>query len=117
MHVTDLISALRQEVEKRAYFSRMEVLDQSATLLKARLYVSPDLFVQVYRNDHFDTTNLVLIHNGQRVYARDQLGGVWHRHTADAPHLHDTSGEGRQPVTLSEFLNEVETVLALLELP
>ncbi len=117
MSIADLLVALRQQVESRAYFSRLEVLDQSATLLKARLYVSPDLFVQVYRNDRFDTTNLVLIHNGQRIYARDQLGGAWHRHTAIAPHRHDSSGEGQMPVNLSEFLNEVETVLVALGLP
>jgi hypothetical protein len=117
MNVADLLVALRQEVRRRAYFSRLEVLDQTATLLKARLYISPDLFLQVYRNDHFDTTNQVLIHNGQRIYARDQLGGVWHRHTTTAPDWHDTSAEGIRPVNLSEFLDEVETVLASMGLP
>jgi hypothetical protein len=60
---------------------------------------------------------LVLLRAGQRIYARDQLGGVWHRHTAAAPHLHDTSDEGRRSVSLSEFLDEVETVLAAMGLP
>ena len=117
MNVADLLVALHDEFRNRAYFNRLEVLDQTATLLKARLYISPDLFLQVYRNDHFDTTNLVLLHNGQRIYARDQLAGVWHRHTTTAPDLHDTSAEGIRPVNLSEFLNEIETVLATLGLP
>ncbi|MBN1887775.1 MAG: hypothetical protein JW850_07280, partial [Thermoflexales bacterium] len=72
---------------------------------------------QVYRNDRFDTTNLALIHNGQRIYARDQLGGRWHRHTVAAPCQHDATIEGCRAVTLSEFLDEVETVLAALGLP
>ncbi len=117
MSVIELLRALHQEARSRIYIVRLDVLDQSSTMLKARLYISPELFVQVYRNDHFDTTNLVLIHNGQRVYARDQLDGVWHRHVAGDPHLHDTSAEGRRPVELSEFLDEVETVLAEKELP
>jgi len=117
MNVVQLLSALHQESKTRAYIRRLDVLEQSQTLLKARLYISPGLFVQVYRNDRFDTTNLVLIHNGQRIYARDQLGGVWHRHTIAAPHLHDTSAEGRRPVDLSEFLDEVETVLATMGWP
>lgn len=117
MNVADLLAALHSERRARAYFSRLEVLDQTATLLKARLYISPDLFLQIYRNDHFDTTNLVLIHNGQRVYARDQLAGVWHRHTVTEPDLHDTSAEGQRSVPLFEFLNEVESVLASLGLP
>lgn len=117
MKVTDLLAALHQELERRTYLSRLEILDQSATLLKARLYVAPDLFVQVYRNERFDTTNLVLIYNGERIYARDQLGGVWHRHTTAAPHLHDTSDAGMQATNLVEFLNEVESILAQLGLP
>ena len=117
MSVVELLLALRQEAGGRAYINRLDVLDQSSTQLKARLYISPDLFVQVYRNDRFDTTNLVLIHNGQRMYARDQLGGLWHRHTMTDPHLHDTSPDGRQPVSLSRFLDEVEVVLAALNLP
>jgi len=64
MNVADLLVALHNESKSRAYFSRLEILDQTATLLKARLYILPELFVQVYRNDYFDTTNLVLIHNG-----------------------------------------------------
>lgn len=93
------------------------VLDQSASLLKARLYIGAELFIQVYRNDRFDTTNLVLMYNEQRVYARDQPGGVWHRHTTADPQAHDASTAGRQPVGLAEFLNEVEDMLAVLELP
>jgi len=90
MNVARLLSVLHQESRTRAY---------------------------IRRNDRFDTTNLALIHNEQRIYARDQLGGAWHRHTIDAPHVHDTSAEGRRPVNLSEFLDEVETVLATMGLP
>ena len=117
MNVAQLLSVLHREAGSRAYVRRLDVLDQSPTLLKARLYVSSGLFVQVYRNDRFDTTNLVLIHNGQRIYARDQLDGVWHSHVTAALHLHDTSAEGRRPVDLSEFLDEVEAVLATMGLP
>lgn len=117
MNVTDLLKALHSEARRRAYVERLVVLDHSSSLLKARLYISVDLFIQVYRNDRFDTTNLVLMHNEQRVYARDQLGGVWHRHTAAAPQAHDTSAAGREAVSLAEFLNEAEDVLAALGLP
>jgi hypothetical protein len=117
MSVADLVTALRQEAENRAYVTRVDVLDQTANVVKARLYISSALFVQVYRNDRFNTTNLALIHNGQRIYARDQLGGAWHRHTIVAPQVHDTSTEGCRPVNLSEFLDEVEAVLAAMDLP
>jgi hypothetical protein len=58
-----------------------------------------------------------LIYNGQRVYARDELDGHWHRHTYRTPEEHDTSKEGKRPVEISEFLDEVEKVLADLDLP
>jgi hypothetical protein len=115
--VEDLLSALHQEAKRRTYIRRLEVLDRTSNLLKARLHVSPGLFVQVYRNDHFDTTNLVLIYNERRVYARDQVGGTWHRHTITDPDAHDTSREGQRAVSLSEFLDEVEDVLTQMDLP
>lgn len=117
MNAAQLLFALQREARNRAYLRRLEVLDDSQSMLKARLHISTGLFVQVYQNDRLATTNLVLIYNGQRLYARDQLDGVWHRHTAAAPDLHDTSAEGRRQVELSEFLNEVEAVLTTMGLP
>jgi hypothetical protein len=117
VNVADLLATLHHEVASRAYFRRLDVLEQTATLLKARLPISVGLFVQVYRNDRFDTTNFVLIHNGQRIYARDQLDGVWRRHNVAAPEFHDTSPDGQIAITLAEFLDEIETVLTRLDLP
>ena len=117
MNASDLPANLEAELERRKYFIRMDVLEQTLSLIKVRLYISPDLFVQIYRNDKYDTANLALIHNGERVFARDELDGHWHRHTHLAPAEHDTSKEGRRPVTIAEFLDEVEVVLSALDLP
>jgi hypothetical protein len=117
MNVERWFDALRREAESRAYILRLDVLDHSQNMLKARLVISPDLFVQVYRNDLYDTTNLVVLYGGRRIYARDQLGGRWHRHTAEAPDVHDTSTEGSRSVELGEFLDEAEVVLAAMGLP
>lgn len=75
MNSAQVAEALHAATAARSYLRRVEVLDQSLNLIKARLYISPDLFIQVYRNDRFDTTNLALIHNQQRLYARDQVDG------------------------------------------
>lgn len=117
MNVEDLYESLQAEVQRRSYFEGFEVLEQTGSLLKARLLISPNLFVQVYHNDRFNTTNFALLHNGRRLYARDQLAGQWHRHTTENPSEHDKSPEGKREVTLMEFLNEVESVLAELDLP
>ena len=117
MSIDDLLDVLQEAALRRAYIRRSDILDRSANLIKARLIIAPDLFVQVYRNDRFDTTNFALIYNGQRIYARDQVSGYWHRHTATQPDQHDTSAEGLRPIDLPEFLDEVETILAALGLP
>ena len=117
MKVEELPAILGKEFERRKYFVRMAVLEQTLSLVKIRLYISPDLFVQIYRNDRYQTTNLVLIYNGQRLYARDELDGRWHRHTYRKPDEHDRSKEGRRPVEISEFLDEVEQALVALDLP
>jgi len=117
MNVSDLLVTLQKEKALRAYILRMDLLEQTQSLIKVRLYIAPELFIQVYRNDQFDTLNLVLIYNGQRLYGRDRLGGVWHRHDLTAPDQHDKSPEGQRSLTLPEFLDEVETVLAAMGLP
>jgi hypothetical protein len=117
MSISDRLRDLYRAASDRIYIDRLEILYQSATLVKARLYISPDLFVQFYRNERFDTTNMVLIYNQQRLYARDQLNGIWHRHPMRDPHIHDTSLAGQQAVSLTQFLDEVEAVMAAMDLP
>lgn len=117
MMTADLLAALPAEIAGRPYFTHHEILAISASLIKARLHISDSLFIQIYRNDRFDTTNLALIYNGSRIYARDQLGGNWHRHEYEHPERHDHSRAGQTPVTLTEFLDEVETLLTKLGLP
>jgi hypothetical protein len=117
MNVNEWLRMLYQATDDRVYISRLEILEQSASLIKARLYISHDLFVQIYRNDRFDTTNMVLVYSNKRIYARDQLNGVWHRHPMSDPDLHDKSSAGQQPTDLAQFLDEVEAVLATMNLP
>ena len=117
MKAEELPAILGKELERRRYFIRQDVIEQTLSLVKIRLYISPDLFVQIYRNDRYQTTNLALIYNGQRLYARDELEGSWHRHTVRKPEDHDKSREDRRPVEIDEFLDEVENVLAALGLP
>lgn len=117
MNASELLTQLPFEAQRRPYILRLEALEITPSLVKARLVISPDLFVQIYRNDRFDSTNLVLIHTQRRIYGRDQLGSVWHRHTVSRPDAHDKSEAGQQAVTVEAFLNEVEAILAELGLP
>ncbi|MCL4805640.1 MAG: hypothetical protein KJ046_15160 [Anaerolineae bacterium] len=63
MNTSDLLAQLPLEAQQRPYILRLDVLELTPSLIKARLVISPDIFVQVYRNDRFDSTNLALIYN------------------------------------------------------
>ena len=64
--VSQLAADLRRTIYERPYIRRLDWLTVGRFVLKARLYLEPDLHEQVYRNDQFDTTNLVLIHANRR---------------------------------------------------
>ena len=117
MDVASLVDDLQQEISHRPYILQLEVLDQTPHLLKVRLHIAPELFVQIYRNDQYNTTNLALVHIGRRIYGRDQLGSSWHRHSGIRPDQHDKSKAGRKIMTLAGFLDEVEAELAQRGLP
>ncbi len=97
-------------------FLRIEVLDHTRHIIKARLYFDSDLFIQVYRNDKTDVTNFLLMYGGRRIYARDEKWSVWHRHPVDRPDSHDFSPEGQREVGFREFIVEVYAVLEGLSL-
>ena len=94
----------------------VQILDLGRYTFKARIYIWSDLFVQVYRNHTYDTTNFALILGSKRIYGRDELSGEWHRHPLEDPSLHDTGEEGRKEVNLMEFWREVEEGLVKLKL-
>ncbi len=54
--VPQLLAALHQAAQTRAYVTRLDLLAVGRAILKARLYLKPDLSAQVYRNK-FQTTN------------------------------------------------------------
>lgn len=112
MNVRDLAARAQRASQSRTWLIGLEIIVLTEQVVKLRLYASPDLFIQAYRNDRYDTSNFALIHQGRRLYARDELAGQWHRHPTDDPSQHDKSTDGQRQVTLEEFLDEVEIVLA-----
>jgi len=108
---TASILAVLRSLADDPLFARIEVLDLTRNLIKARLYLREDLFIQVYRNDRSQVTNLLIVLEGQRVFARDQIRGVWHRHPFENPAKHDTGPEGQRAVTFLEFIEEARQLL------
>jgi len=94
-----------------AFVRAVHVLDKNPVALKARLMLGPELFIQIYINVVTGVQNLVLILGRQRLYARDCVGGVWHRHPYDNPDTHDFSAAGATPATIVGFLTEVQELI------
>lgn len=105
--------AAEVEAAAQKYALKMEILAKTKNAIKIRLGISESIAVQCYFNQRSKTTNFVLIGWARRLYGRDSVGGAWHRHSFEEPDTHDTSGEGSQPVTPEQFLDDVFEILIM----
>ena len=109
--VEDLLEEARQVLPKYPYYARYEIIARGARYAKIRLIIRQGFFVQVNRNETISLTNLALIHGSQRLYGRDEYKGIWHRHPFSEPEHHNGSPEASRPISLAEFLAEVDSLL------
>lgn len=111
MNTVDSLTTEIREILKEKAVQDVKVLDQQRNILKVRLYLVDDLFVQVYRNDMTNNTSFSLIFEDERLYGRDEIEGHWHRHPFEDPSLHNGKGNGNREVTLGEFYREILEIL------
>ena len=109
--VEDLLGEVHQALLNYAYYVRYEIISRGVHYGKVRLVINKDLFVQVNRNEQASLTNFALIYRLQRIYGRDEDRGIWHQHPFSTPEHHDKGPEGSRPVSLTEFLAEVNALL------
>jgi len=102
---------VRKDVSHFAFVRSVVTLDKTANTVKLRLYITTECFVQVYTNVHKGLSSYTLVLRQTRIYGRDNDGANWHRHPHSAPQSHDFSSEGAHPVSLAEFLDEVQQIL------
>jgi len=86
-------------------------LDRTDNALRLRLIIDETMFVQVYANSKKKKLNFALISMGQRIFGRDSEAGRWHTHPFESPERHEFTGNAGKPVTLTEFVMEVEDLL------
>ncbi len=116
MNTISLIQKQIETFKNLHLIESVEVILLKTHVFKARLVISENIFIQVYRNDKFLTTSFTLILNRKRIYGRDELKGKWHKHPLEKPELHNSSAEGQKEVNLLQFWQEVEKVLRKLGL-
>jgi len=80
------------------------------------LSIRENLYIDLYFNQRYGTTNYTLILDDGRIYGRDCYDGTWHLHPYEDPSKHDSSGKGRKMLSINEFVDEVEEMVANLNL-
>lgn len=101
----------REEAGRFAFVRNVVTLDKTGNTVKLRLHISPACFVQVYTNVRKGLLSYVLVLHQTRIYGRDNDGAGWHRHRHSDPGGHDAGEDGVRPVSLAEFLDEVQQIL------
>ena len=86
-------------------------MDITSSVLKARLFIRADIYIQIYENVRRPKCSYTLIVGNHRFYGKDMREGLWHRHTVDNPEIHDDSDDASAPISVSDFIEEVKDIL------
>ena len=97
-------------------FQRIDILNMTTSVLKVRLVIDTDIYIQIYENVRKPKASYTLIIGNNRFYGRDMRESFWHRHPIDNPDIHDDSEEASRSITISEFVQEVKEILIQKEL-
>lgn len=111
MTTDDFEGEVRHSAVEWAFAQLVETVDKTDQTIKLRLLVDADCFVQIYANVQKGVFSYTVVLNRARIYDRDCEGGFWQRHPYGSPESHDHSPEGREAVTLTQFLAEVQGIL------
>ena len=93
-----------------------KTLVMTKNTVKARLTIRENLYIDLYYNQRYGTTNYTLILENERIYGRDCYGGKWHLHPCEEPGKHDLSENGKRCLSIEDFVNDVEEILTKLNL-
>ena len=109
--IEDILEDLLQISNNDPLFQKLDVLDITRSVIKARLMIRGDIYVQIYENVRRPKCSYTLIFGNNRFYGRDMREGAWHRHCVDVPEIHDDSEDASKPIGISDFVEEVKNIL------
>ncbi|PIS28165.1 hypothetical protein COT42_08800 [Candidatus Saganbacteria bacterium CG08_land_8_20_14_0_20_45_16] len=113
--IKNFLSSLKEK-DKYPYYKEFEVLANETNLIKFRLYIHKDLFVQIYHNENSAISSFALVSVTNRIFGRDKIGKRWHRHPTGNSSFHDDSPKGNKSTNIKKFLAEVNQILKELKL-
>lgn len=103
--IADIIEKLA-ELSHLEFIVNLRIIEKTRSILKARVYFSEELFVQIYVNTRKPKRSYALILNDRRIYGRDYVFGEWHLHPFESPDEHYESEAAKESVTIEEFIEE-----------
>ncbi len=109
------IEELTQHLEalkKDSRIRELKIIDKTKSVLKARLFFTEDIFIQIYVNIKRPKRSYTLIINDSRIFGKDYIFGDWHSHPFESPDDHDDSENAKKPITIEEFVEESIFVLS-----
>jgi hypothetical protein len=110
MDVDDFQSSLLEALSDCPFVESVD-LKTEAVIVKGRVVLEDERFLQVYFNEHTGTTAFAVIEEERRIWGvdYDSLRG-WHVHPVDRPDEH----QDVDPMTPSEVVEALEEVWARL---
>lgn len=108
---TDLWLEAQEALDSVWFVQRLANIERTDQTLSLRLYIRPDLFVQVFLGEQSGSLYFALIEGGRRIFGIDREGDEWHLHPYDAPNEHRSLSLGLEPKPLLRFLTQVEDLL------
>lgn len=109
------IEEIFQNLEKTSKFNiviEFRIIEKTKSIIKARLYFSEELFVQVYVNIKRPKRSYSLILNDKRIFGKDCVFGQWHLHPLENPNEHDESENAKKATTIEEFVEEASFIVS-----
>ena len=107
----DLVSEAQEALDSVWFVQRLEEIERTDITLSLRLYIRPDLFVQVFLGERSGSLYLALVESGRRIFGVDREADEWHLHPYDAPTEHKMLLKGLESKPLLKFLARVEDLL------
>ena len=98
-------------ISKDPLFQKFDILDITSSVLKARLMIKADIYIQIYENVRKPKCIYTLIVGNNRFYGRDMREDSWHMHSVDNPEIHNDSEEGSRIISIFDFIEEVKGIL------
>lgn len=107
--LSQLEDRIRQEAANTFSDASLVITEKRKYLLKVRLELGERTFIDIFYNPKNDRTDFALIHNSQRIFSYDNLGG-WHRHPAEEATSHISCDEP----SIGQVFQEMKSLMLTL---